>query len=433
MTDLASQPSQRLFDRVLARTRAWIFVAISLSLVVCAAIAAVHYLQKTLLQSLRASHNEFRQSRIDLAEGFLHLSLSGEEDTPYERDQGLTLLRQALAEMETALRRHAPATESPILAVFQQDVAALRQLLADTGGNATLSPKTKLQLRILLNDLERQADLVDSRLREEMHALSVRHDRLFTALLLGSALLLGGVCYIVVAAVQAAQRSLAQLKASEARYRELFEGNPHPMWVFDLETLAFLAVNDAAVAAYGYSRAEFLAMTIRDIRPREELPALYDVIHRDGGPVRRVGVWTHRWKDGTLRQVEIVTHDLDFDGRPARLVLASDVTARLAAEGEIRKLNAELEVRVEERTRELEESATELEAANETLQEEIEERLRIEESLLAATAELETKNAELERINRLFVGRELRMRELKERLAAVQGTPPRDAGNREGT
>lgn len=234
------------------------------------------------------------------------------------------------------------------------------------------------------------------------------------------------------------EQSAIKLRENEARYRELFKANPHPMWVYDLETLAFLAVNNAAVAAYGYSRAEFLAMTIRDIRPGEQLPALDDSVHRDAGPMRRVGVWTHRWKDGTLRQVEIVTHDLDFDGRPARLVLANDATERLAAEEAICRLNAELEQKVEERTRDLEETATELEATNESLRAEVEERLRIEESLLAATVKLEAKNAELERINRLFVGRELRMRELKERLVALQGIPSaetesHDTGNREGT
>src|SRR5512143_2917124 len=63
-------------------------------------------------------------------------------------------------------------------------------------------------------------------------------------------------------------------RVATATYRELFEANPHPMWVYDLETLAFLAVNDAAIRHYGYSRAGFLSMRITDIRPDEELPKL---------------------------------------------------------------------------------------------------------------------------------------------------------------
>lgn len=232
----------------------------------------------------------------------------------------------------------------------------------------------------------------------------------------------------IVAEIETARtflnESVAALRESEARYRELFKSNPHPMWVYDLETLAFLAVNNAAIATYGYSREEFLAMTIRDIRPTDDLAKLDESVHHVSGPLRRMGLWTHRWKSGTLRSVEIVTHDLNFAGRPARLVLANDVTERLAAVETIHRLNEELEQKVEERTRDYETTAEELEAANENLREELEARLRMEESLLAASTELEEKNAELERLNRLFVGRELRMRELKNRIAELEGAPP---------
>jgi PAS domain S-box-containing protein len=118
------------------------------------------------------------------------------------------------------------------------------------------------------------------------------------------------------------------LRDSEEHYRRLFKDNPLPMWVYDRQTLAFLAVNTAAVAAYGYSRDEFLGMTIRDIRPPETIPELLNNVEDPPGKLRKVGVWQHRWKDGTLREVEITTHDLTFDGRPSRLVLADDVTER---------------------------------------------------------------------------------------------------------
>ena len=77
---------------------------------------------------------------------------------------------------------------------------------------------------------------------------------------------------------------LERLRESEASYRRLFEVNPHPMWVYDLETLRFLAVNDAAVRRYGYSREEFLALTIRDIRPPEDVPALLSFVARAAAP-----------------------------------------------------------------------------------------------------------------------------------------------------
>jgi PAS domain S-box-containing protein len=127
------------------------------------------------------------------------------------------------------------------------------------------------------------------------------------------------------------------LREGEERYRQLFESHPHPMWVYDVETLRFLAVNDAAIKHYGYSREEFLSMTIKDIRPPEEVPALLRAVAHDPGQVSPRGVWKHRKKDGTNADVEISSHDLVFAERAARLVLAVDVTQRHHAEQALRE------------------------------------------------------------------------------------------------
>jgi len=119
---------------------------------------------------------------------------------------------------------------------------------------------------------------------------------------------------------------------SEAQYRLLFESNPIPMWVFDLDSLHFLAVNRAAIRQYGHSEEEFLGMTITQIRPEETVPDLMrDLSQRRTGLQERE-VWKHRRKDGTLLDVEIVCHDLEFHGARAMLVAAYDVTARQQAQ-----------------------------------------------------------------------------------------------------
>ncbi len=170
----------------------------------------------------------------------------------------------------------------------------------------------------------------------------------------------GHVC--VVRDISESTEAEKALRDSEERYRLLFESNPHPMWVYDLETLGFLAVNEAAVSHYGYSRDEFLAMTLKDIRPPEDVPALLANIAHVTSGIDSAGVWRHRKKGGIVIDVEIITHTLSFGGREAELVLANDVTDRVRSEREIRRLNESLELRVVERTAQLEAAVKELEA-----------------------------------------------------------------------
>ncbi|HNB51481.1 MAG TPA: PAS domain S-box protein [Anaerolineales bacterium] len=116
------------------------------------------------------------------------------------------------------------------------------------------------------------------------------------------------------------------LQESEAMYRHLFAHHPFPTWIYDLETLAFLEVNEAAVARYGYSRAEFLEMTIKDIRPAEELPRLMKNLAQPRQPLEYSEGWRHQLKGGRVIEVSITSHALLFNGRPAVLVTAQDIT-----------------------------------------------------------------------------------------------------------
>ncbi len=129
-----------------------------------------------------------------------------------------------------------------------------------------------------------------------------------------------------------ARRDPASSAEDPVSFGALFAANPLPMWVYDLETLAFLEVNDAALAKYGYRREEFLAMRITDIRPPEDVPALLADIAGERATLQRSGGWRHRAKSGELIEVEISSHTLTFAGRLAALVVAHDVTARRRAE-----------------------------------------------------------------------------------------------------
>lgn len=143
--------------------------------------------------------------------------------------------------------------------------------------------------------------------------------------------------WLLVQQVKRREKLAAALLESERRYRYLFDANPHPMWIYDCETLEFLGVNDATLQTYGYSRREFLAMNSRDIRPQEEVPRFERLVASLDPKFNQSDSWRHKKKDGTLFEVEITSHGFRFEGRPARLVLAQDVSARVRAERQLRE------------------------------------------------------------------------------------------------
>ena len=120
-----------------------------------------------------------------------------------------------------------------------------------------------------------------------------------------------------------------EMRDSERQYRLLFHSNPNPVWVFDMETQVFLEVNEAAIQHYGYSREEFLAMSITGIRaPEDDRP-------REAGIPDAAGqgrIWRHRRKDGSLMDVEVIWSPMVFHGHFAALTMAVDVTERLRVE-----------------------------------------------------------------------------------------------------
>ena len=133
------------------------------------------------------------------------------------------------------------------------------------------------------------------------------------------------------------------LKDSEERYRLLFEWTPQPIWVYDEETLYFLTVNEAAIRVYGYSRQEFLSMTIKDVRPSEDVPALLiNTAAGSEGPVL-TSPWRHQKKDGSVIYVEITSHPLLFGGKRARLTIATDVTERKLLDEKQKRLHASIQ------------------------------------------------------------------------------------------
>ena len=120
--------------------------------------------------------------------------------------------------------------------------------------------------------------------------------------------------------------ALDRARTGELQVQDLFLRHPRPMWVFDADTLRFVAVNDAAIKHYGYSHQEFLSMSIKDIRPADDLPQLMASLERDRPDQAGAGIFRHTKKNGESILVDITSHAVPFKGHRARLVMAQDVT-----------------------------------------------------------------------------------------------------------
>ena len=131
------------------------------------------------------------------------------------------------------------------------------------------------------------------------------------------------------------------LRDSEGRYKLLFESTPQPIWVYNEDTLNFLAVNEAATRTYGYTREEFLAMTVDDIRAREDIPTL--MIKNDPNDLVISSPWRHMTKDNKTIYVEMSSHPVVFDGKNSRLVIVNDVTERKLLDEKQQRLHTSLQ------------------------------------------------------------------------------------------
>jgi len=260
-------------------------------------------------------------------------------DNPSQQRR-LAILESAVAEKLDSLQQNIDLRKQKGFEAAQQRVA--------TG----IGTRQMNRVRVIISEMKQEEEDLLKRRARDFQASTRKTTLTFLCVIFMVFLLLGLVYYVLRGDIAQRRRTEQLLQESEDRHRKLFDNNPHPTWVFDRETLRFLAVNDAAVRKYGYSSDEFLKMTIKDIRPPEDVPALLESVGsvRDGN--ENVGVWRHRRKDGTNIEVEITSYALSFADRAAEVVVAVDVTQRKRDEAEKRKFidklaasNQELELR----------------------------------------------------------------------------------------
>src|SRR3954469_5974298 len=153
-----------------------------------------------------------------------------------------------------------------------------------------------------------------------------------------------------------------KVKLAPHDFRELFETCPMPMFIFNVETLRFLAVNSAAANFYGFSREEFLSRTLADIEPGHELASFLQGLKESQAEFTRHGVWRQRTKEGREVDVDLSSSSLPLEGQPCRLMLVHDITERRWAEHLLVQVHRHTEAQLGARTMELDAAAQETES-----------------------------------------------------------------------
>jgi len=142
--------------------------------------------------------------------------------------------------------------------------------------------------------------------------------------------------YLLRKEIEQREKAEKELKESESYFRLLFELNPQPMFVYDLDSMKIRAVNNSAIDVYKYNKAEFLTMTILDLKAPKEFTRLWKNLIEDPNSFQQTEIWNHKTKDNRIIQVEVHSHNLDFRHKNARLVLLIDITEKIKIEKNLR-------------------------------------------------------------------------------------------------
>jgi len=289
-----------------------------------------------------ATFSRDREATLAREKAQLRAALGGDTAMRGDLDALFALAEEAERDLRTALARatQRPAASSPAWADTAQARAWVAPAYLRVGAALDIADAALAKLR------ERQDEALESSLADSAHSTRLATLLLIVTMVAGCGMLIY-TFGVRENAARAKIRVARAMRRSDERFRELFDAHPVPMWIYDRETLGFLAVNAAAVEQYGYSEAEFLGLTIRDLCSPGEATRLESYLVREHAAPRRgrvaAGVWRQQRRDGTPLSADITNHALTFMGRPAMYVLADDVTEQINAEAEAQRSNQMLE------------------------------------------------------------------------------------------
>ena len=320
----------------------WVAITIAVSVMVCGGVIALHQSQQEALDRYTRTISQFRQARIDLYQGFLHVSLGTSDAAPWDRNQGIALLNQALAAFDRLLTQ-LPLEPSHTMA-FTDQVRNFRSVLLE--GRTGADVRHEVELRVAFHSLETMLYRLEAASRERLRTIQAESRERFR-LVLGLA---GALLVMISVGLVAAARRLATADVIQAevmrraradldRFEKIFDASPAATAIVDLDGGNFLAVNDAYIRLNGCAREDIV-----------------------GRPADRVGMWTSeeqrnafirrlrsgervsdfevklRLHNGEIRDGLISAEIAEFMERPCILSIVTDITDRKRFEAHIEYL-----------------------------------------------------------------------------------------------
>lgn len=309
----------------------WIAVTILTSVLICGGVTAMHYVHQDALDRYTRTIGAFRQARIDLTHGFLHVALGNAPGSPWQREQGIALLNQAVADIER-LTAQTPLGDGGDVAAR---VAAFRALLREES-DTRYAARRAVELRAAFHGLEEAVVRHDVAARKRLLDIRAEEQRSFEVVLALSAVLLALVSGAMIRASRGQEESDAaraeavrRAAADSDRFEKIFDATPVPIAITTLEESRILAVNDAFLSLTGYGRDALVGRTVPERNlwavPEQRAELLRRL--REGGRVSgfemKILLASGEIRDGLLSAAVV-----EFIGRPCLLSIASDITER---------------------------------------------------------------------------------------------------------
>lgn len=248
---MKKNPGSSIFSRYSLDSNLWIWVIVVLSVILIGLVSVLHFQQQKALQIATHRLENMRLARIDLNKGFLYASLSNSAGSPFDYDQGLALLQQAISSIDENVVSDTPEARNT-LADFRVSVGNFQDALSQWKQQGLSDPGTEVKLRVAFTDLEHQADRLDNLSQNSLDLIATRLNSEFAVTLSFSAVLLAGICGFVYFSGKTKKTTDIALKMSEIRYQQLIQFNPIPLGFVSKDGIV-RSLNDRFVKLFGYT------------------------------------------------------------------------------------------------------------------------------------------------------------------------------------